>query len=181
MKNPLQDCCAQTPSIGGDVVWKWSLVCSFLKKWSVRTVGLLTSRHKLEAVICQIWAVKGLCALLCRSSAGLVCFTCETQASTRPHCCLSQCSHQLISAQGLTAEILTLCWLSSRCSSLVEPFFPLFCEHSPGRPLLLDPLFSPNVSWNLCSASAKILLTQESYSLLLLSGVNVTDIIHLRH
>lgn len=54
--------------------------------------------------------MNGCCALLHRRRA---CFTheaaeAEAQASTRPHRCLSQRSHHLISAQGLTVKVLTL-------------------------------------------------------------------------
>lgn len=100
----------------GDVVWKWSVVCSC--SWRSNLLvhlafSLQDTSLKLLSVRSELWRVFFFfCALLHRRSARLVSFTCEAteteaQASTRPHCCLSHCSHHLISAQGLTGKILS--------------------------------------------------------------------------
>lgn len=64
---------------------------------------------KLLSAKSRLW--KGF---FCTRSAGLVCFKCEAaeteaQACTRPRCCcLSQRSHHLNTAWGLTVKILTV-------------------------------------------------------------------------
>lgn len=91
----------QDPTLWGEVVWKWSLVGSFKRTDWYCSCRSHFEIQTLQAVIRSIWTVKGFCVLLRSRSAGLVCFTWEAQASTRPQRCLSQCSHLLISAKGL--------------------------------------------------------------------------------
>lgn len=108
----------------------------------VITLSLQDLNLKLLCTRSELW--RFFCALLYRRSAGLVCFT---QASTRPHCCLSQRSHHLIGAEGLSVEgltdkILTLYWLLSRRSaSSLLPFFqcidPLL--HTPSSLMHINP------------------------------------------
>ncbi len=122
------------PQLWVSVVWKWNLSCSFNRRNSSTVVDFLTFRPKLEAVICHIGTVKGFCALLLRRSTGLVCFTHEAaeavaQASTRPHCCLSQRFHHLISAQGLAVKILTLCSLYFFSLTFLWCVLPVCAHH----------------------------------------------------
>lgn len=126
-KHDFQDCSCthlhQDPRSVGEVVWKWSLVCSFRRSgWLVQlTFSLQDTNSKPLSARSELWRLYGLC---CAEVLGWF-VSHEAQASTRPHCCLSVFSPGSWSALCLTAKIVTLSWLVFKYSSFCVAFFSL--------------------------------------------------------
>lgn len=130
-KHDFQDCSCthlhQDPRSVGEVVWKWSLVCSFRRSgWLVQlTFSLQDTNSKPLSARSELWRLYGLC---CAEVLGWF-VSHEAQASTRPHCCLSVFSPGSWSALSLTAKIVTLSLCSNTLLSVLPFFLSLFFSH----------------------------------------------------